>query len=138
MLKRFRPIIIVRIYNGKRPCAHGGTRAKHGMGGTERLFAAFGQGYAFRQHIELLISIAHFKIFGHPVANSCVERAAYVFLNKEYHLVKAGAVSIEHGKVDYYMPFFVHGVYLFKAAVAAAHSRRHYDQYRFFHSLVPS
>ena len=25
-----------------------------------------------------------------------------------------------------------------RAAVAAAHSRRHYDQYRFFHSLVPS
>ena len=67
-----------------------------------------------------------------------MEGAADAPLYKEHYLVKAGAVSVEHAEIDYYMAFVVYGVYLFKAAVAAAHARRHYNKHRFFHFLKTS
>ena len=62
-LKSLRPVIIVRIYYGERPCAHRRTRAKHGVRGAERLFAPFWEGYALRQHGKLLIGIINFDEF---------------------------------------------------------------------------
>ena len=94
------------------------------MAGAQGLLAAFGQGAAFGQVLQLLVGVAHFHEFLGALANGLLERFFDLVLDDEHHGLEAGALGVVERVVHDDLAAGTHRVDLLEAAVTAAHTGR--------------
>ena len=107
---------------------------QHGVAGAPGLDPAFRHGVACGQLFQLLESVFHVHGLGHPVADGGLEGILDLVLDHKDHGLEACAAGIVKGIIHDDLAVGAHRVDLLHAAVTAAHTCRHHDQYRFVHN----
>ena len=107
---------------------------QHGVAGAPGLDPAFRHGVACGQLFQLLESVFHVHGLGHTVADGGLEGILDLVLDHKDHGLKAGPACIVKGIIHDDLAVGAHRVDLLHAAVTAAHTCRHHDQYRFVHN----
>ena len=107
---------------------------QHGVAGAPGLDPAFRHGVAGRQLFQLLESVFHVHGLGHPVADGGLEGLLDLMLDDKDHGLEACAAGVVERIIHDDLSVGAHRVDLLHAAVTAAHTCRHHDQYRFVHN----
>ena len=107
---------------------------QHGVAGAPGLDPAFRHGVACGQLFQLLESVFHVHGLGHPVADGGLEGLLDLMLDDKDHGLEACAAGVVERIIHDDLSVGAHRVDLLHAAVTAAHTCRHHDQYRFVHN----
>ena len=107
---------------------------QHGVAGAPGLDPAFRHGVACGQLFQLLESVFHVHGLGHPVADGGLEGILDLVLDDKDHGLEACAAGVVERIIHDDLSVGAHRVDLLHAAVTAAHTCRHHDQYRFVHN----
>ena len=107
---------------------------QHGVAGAPGLDPAFRHGVACGQLFQLLESVFHVHGLGHPVADGGLEGILDLMLDDKDHGLEACAAGVVERIIHDDLSVGAHRVDLLHAAVTAAHTCRHHDQYRFVHN----
>ena len=107
---------------------------QHGVAGTPGLDPAFRHGVACGQLFQLLESVFHVHGLGHTVADGGLEGILDLMLDDKDHGLEACAAGVVERIIHDDLSVGAHRVDLLHAAVTAAHTCRHHDQYRFVHN----
>ena len=107
---------------------------QHGVAGAPGLDPAFRHGVACGQFFQLLESVFHVHGLGHTVADGGLEGLLDLMLDDKDHGLEACAAGVVERIIHDDLSVGAHRVDLLHAAVTAAHTCRHHDQYRFVHN----
>ena len=107
---------------------------QHGVAGAPGLDPAFRHGVACGQLFQLLESVFHVHGLGHTVADGGLEGLLDLMLDDKDHGLEACAAGVVERIIHDDLSVGAHRVDLLHAAVTAAHTCRHHDQYRFIHN----
>ena len=107
---------------------------QHGVAGAPGLDPAFRHGVACGQLFQLLESVFHVHGLGHTVADGGLEGLFDLMLDDKDHRLEACAAGVVERIIHDDLSVGAHRVDLLHAAVTAAHTCRHHDQYRFVHN----
>ena len=107
---------------------------QHGVAGAPGLDPAFRHGVACGQLFQLLESVFHVHGLRHTVADGGLEGLLDLMLDDKDHGLEACAAGVVERIIHDDLSVGAHRVDLLHAAVTAAHTCRHHDQYRFVHN----
>lgn len=93
-----------------------------GVGGAPGFFAVGGEGEAVGEVVEFLEGVVDCDFFGEAGADSFFEGFGEVLADDEDDFTEPGANGVEDGVVEDGFAVGAHGVHLFEASVAGAHS----------------
>ena len=130
--ERARAVVIVRVDDEERRIEEFAA-AQHRVPRAPRLHAPFRDGKALRQLLQLLEGVVCFHSCRHARTDHRLEGIFNLVLNQEHDAAEARLVRIVQAVIEDDLAVRADRIQLLQSPVAAAHTRRHHHQNRFFH-----